>query len=225
MRGRVNAVNGVFVGASNELGEFRAGVSAGFIGTVPAVVIGGIGTIAVTVALGVSVPGAARSARHLEGVTGARSRKGPSPHSISAKRSTSKRPRSVIFRCGITGSGRKATCRNGSGSVQPSVLRGAPERDQLLPHGLERLEAHQPRHRQRQLGANLAARDDHEAALHRDDAVHRRRHVGIVDADDGDVVAVMPDRRGDRAALQAKAVHEAAADVFGFFRDARRPQP
>ena len=48
VRGRVNAVNTVFVGASNELGEFRAGVSAALIGVVPAVVLGGIGTLAVT---------------------------------------------------------------------------------------------------------------------------------------------------------------------------------
>jgi MFS family permease len=47
VRGRVNAVNTVFVGASNELGEFRAGVSAWLIGAVPAVVIGGIGTMGV----------------------------------------------------------------------------------------------------------------------------------------------------------------------------------
>ncbi|TPN83770.1 MFS transporter [Mesorhizobium sp. CU2] len=47
VRGRVNAVNGVFVGASNEVGEFRAGTMAALIGTVPAVVIGGIGAIAV----------------------------------------------------------------------------------------------------------------------------------------------------------------------------------
>jgi hypothetical protein len=37
----------VFVGASNELGEFRAGTVAGLIGVVPAVVIGGIGTLLV----------------------------------------------------------------------------------------------------------------------------------------------------------------------------------
>jgi MFS family permease len=48
VRGRVNAVNMVFVGASNELGEFRAGVMAAWIGVVPAVVIGGVGTILVT---------------------------------------------------------------------------------------------------------------------------------------------------------------------------------
>jgi MFS family permease len=47
VRGRVNAVNMVFIGASNELGEFRAGVVAGLIGVVPAVVIGGVGTVAV----------------------------------------------------------------------------------------------------------------------------------------------------------------------------------
>src|SRR5688500_7872244 len=47
LRGRVNAVNMVFVGASNELGEFRAGTMAAVIGAVPAVVAGGIGAVAV----------------------------------------------------------------------------------------------------------------------------------------------------------------------------------
>jgi MFS family permease len=47
VRGRVNAVNQVFVGASNELGEFRAGIMAALIGAVPAVVIGGIATVAI----------------------------------------------------------------------------------------------------------------------------------------------------------------------------------
>lgn len=47
VRGRVNAVNMVFIGASNELGAFRAGMVAALIGVVPAVVIGGVGTIAV----------------------------------------------------------------------------------------------------------------------------------------------------------------------------------
>jgi hypothetical protein len=66
VRGRVNAVNGVFVGASNELGEFRAGISAALIGTVPAVVIGGIGTLAVTMLWAYWFPGL-RKARHLSG--------------------------------------------------------------------------------------------------------------------------------------------------------------
>jgi MFS family permease len=47
VRGRVSAVNQVFIGASNELGEFRAGTVAALIGIVPAVVIGGVGTVAV----------------------------------------------------------------------------------------------------------------------------------------------------------------------------------
>jgi MFS family permease len=56
VRGRVNAVNSVFIGASNELGEFRAGTMASIFGAVPAVVIGGIGTIAVSLAWSVMFP-------------------------------------------------------------------------------------------------------------------------------------------------------------------------
>jgi hypothetical protein len=47
MRGRVSAVNTVFIGASNELGEFESGTLAALIGTVPAVVAGGLGTLTV----------------------------------------------------------------------------------------------------------------------------------------------------------------------------------
>ncbi|NMA99447.1 MAG: MFS transporter [Phyllobacteriaceae bacterium] len=49
VRGRVTAVNSVFIGASNELGEFRAGTVAHLVGPVPAVVAGGFGAIAVAV--------------------------------------------------------------------------------------------------------------------------------------------------------------------------------
>ena len=47
MRGRVSAAFSLFTGTSNQLGEFRAGVTAALFGVVPAVLIGGIGTIAV----------------------------------------------------------------------------------------------------------------------------------------------------------------------------------
>jgi predicted MFS family arabinose efflux permease len=47
MRGRVSAVNQVFIGASNELGEFESGITARAWGPVPAVVVGGLGTLAV----------------------------------------------------------------------------------------------------------------------------------------------------------------------------------
>ena len=45
MRGRVNAVNSMFVGTSNQLGEFESGMVAGLLGVIPAGVIGGIGTL------------------------------------------------------------------------------------------------------------------------------------------------------------------------------------
>jgi MFS family permease len=48
VRGRVTAVNGLFIGASNQLGEFRAGAMASLIGAVPAVLVGGIGTLIIT---------------------------------------------------------------------------------------------------------------------------------------------------------------------------------
>ncbi len=47
MRGRVNAVDMIFIGASNQLGEFESGITAHWFGTVPAVVLGGVGTLAV----------------------------------------------------------------------------------------------------------------------------------------------------------------------------------
>ncbi len=47
LRGRVNAVEGVFISASNELGAFESGVAAALIGSVPAVVAGGLATIAI----------------------------------------------------------------------------------------------------------------------------------------------------------------------------------
>jgi MFS family permease len=47
VRGRVNAVDMIFIGASNELGEFESGLTAHWFGTVPAVILGGVGTLIV----------------------------------------------------------------------------------------------------------------------------------------------------------------------------------
>jgi hypothetical protein len=47
MLGRVSAVNSLFIGTSNQLGEFESGVTAGWWGAQPAVLVGGIATIAV----------------------------------------------------------------------------------------------------------------------------------------------------------------------------------
>ena len=47
MRGRVSAVNGIFISASNELGDFEAGMVAGFTSPLISVVSGGLGTLLV----------------------------------------------------------------------------------------------------------------------------------------------------------------------------------
>lgn len=48
IRGRVSAVNAIFIGASNELGEFESGLVAAWLGLLPAIVIGGFATVLVT---------------------------------------------------------------------------------------------------------------------------------------------------------------------------------
>src|SRR5574343_1324940 len=50
MRGRVSAVNGLFIGASNQLGEFESGVTAAWLGPVGSVGLGGAGTLCVVLA-------------------------------------------------------------------------------------------------------------------------------------------------------------------------------
>lgn len=57
LRGRIAAIHWVFIGLSNEMGEFESGVAASLLGTVPAVVFGGAGTIAVVLAVRLIWPG------------------------------------------------------------------------------------------------------------------------------------------------------------------------
>lgn len=63
MRGRVAAVNLVFIGASNELGEFESGLTARWLGPVPATIAGGVGTLLVTVLWWFLFPALARIER------------------------------------------------------------------------------------------------------------------------------------------------------------------
>lgn len=65
LRGRVSAVNMTFIGASNELGEFRAGSMAAIFGAVPAVIIGGVGAL-LTAALWAKLFPALRQVRSLD---------------------------------------------------------------------------------------------------------------------------------------------------------------
>ncbi|HXX70838.1 MAG TPA: MFS transporter, partial [Candidatus Acidoferrum sp.] len=69
MRGRVNAVDMIFIGASNELGAFESGLTAHWWGLVPAAVIGGVGAIVVTVLWAWMFP-ELRNADELVGVDG-----------------------------------------------------------------------------------------------------------------------------------------------------------
>jgi len=56
MRGKISAVNSIFIGSSNELGEFESGVAAKFLGTVPAAVLGGVVCIVTVFILAISAP-------------------------------------------------------------------------------------------------------------------------------------------------------------------------
>jgi hypothetical protein len=55
-RGRVSAVNSLFIGTSNELGGFESGIVAQYFGPIASVVAGGIGTIIVAIAVGAAWP-------------------------------------------------------------------------------------------------------------------------------------------------------------------------
>ena len=63
MRGRVNAVENVFIGASNQLGAFESGTLAAFVGVTPAVVIGGAGTLAIIAIWAIFFPALRRADR------------------------------------------------------------------------------------------------------------------------------------------------------------------
>lgn len=63
MRGRVSAVNSIFIGASNQLGEFESGATAALLGPVGSVVVGGVGTVLVAAAWWRLFPSLARRDR------------------------------------------------------------------------------------------------------------------------------------------------------------------
>ncbi len=62
-RGRVSAVNSIFIGASNQLGEFESGVTAAWMGAVPAAALGGVGTLVVVLLWTVLFPSLRRADR------------------------------------------------------------------------------------------------------------------------------------------------------------------
>lgn len=66
MRGRVSAVNSLFIGASNELGEFESGATAALFGLVPAILIGGVGTITIAILWALMFPSLRKRDRLVE---------------------------------------------------------------------------------------------------------------------------------------------------------------
>ena len=91
LRGRVNAVEGVFIGASNELGAFESGAAAALLGAVPAVVAGGAITIALALVWGRLFPALARVDR-LEDVRPDDLAAGPGEVLVVGRRRSSARP-------------------------------------------------------------------------------------------------------------------------------------
>jgi MFS family permease len=83
LRGRVSAVNSLFIGTSNELGEFESGVIAGFFGPVVAVVAGGIGVMAVVGLVALTWPDLLRLGRRVDD---------PTPAPIPPRALTEKEP-------------------------------------------------------------------------------------------------------------------------------------
>ncbi len=56
LRGRISAVNSIFIGSSNEIGEFESGVAAGYMGVVPSVIFGGSVCIATVLTAAIFFP-------------------------------------------------------------------------------------------------------------------------------------------------------------------------
>jgi len=69
MRGRVSAINWIFIGASAELGEFESGAAAALFGTVPAALLGGLGTLAVVGLWTMLFPELSEKSRHADQTT------------------------------------------------------------------------------------------------------------------------------------------------------------
>ena len=81
MRGRVTAVDMIFIGTSNEFGQFESGVTAQWFGTVPAVVLGGVGTLVVIAVWAWLFP----ELRHAGELSAIQSEELPAPEETSAR--------------------------------------------------------------------------------------------------------------------------------------------
>ena len=113
----------------------------------------------------------------------------------------------------MTGSGRKASCRKGSGSRQPIARTAVRRVARSRAHRFKGREAHQAGKGQGEFGKHLPALDRNQSSAEREQAIDRHRHVLVAGAHDADVVAVVTDRGGERPPAKAKAFDKAAADI------------
>ena len=104
---------------------------------------------------------------------------------------------------------------NGDSSDVPSSSAAADDSRRPLEHLLERRVRQQSGHRERELSPDAAVADDHHPAAEVGEALHRPRHVAVVDPDADDVVGVVRDRGRERAVPQAEPAHQPEADPAG----------
>ena len=126
---------------------------------------------------------------------------------------TSKNPRSVTRAFGMTESPMNASVPKGEGRVLPERPRRIFD---LFVAGGDvpcRKIRQQPRNREREMRFDLAIGDDRQSPLAFRDDGDGGQDVGVIHADRHDVVRVMRDRAGDRAALESKSLDQAHADL------------
>ena len=119
--------------------------------------------------------------------------------------STSTSPRSVIFSAGITDSARNESVMNGASIATPCSRSSACSSSRPLDDLLDRAVGEQAGDRQRQLAAHRAVAATTMPAADLLQRARRTRHVVVVDADHDEVVRVVGDGRGERAARAARS--------------------
>ena len=130
----------------------------------------------------------------------------------SSNRSTSTRPRSVSLSDGITESARKARCWNGDSSSQPSVRAASVTAREPATTSSSGASESRPATGSAQLRHDICPVDDDDPAAAVREPPDGRGHRCVVHPDDDDVVCIVRDRRGERAALEPEAPDEAEPD-------------
>ena len=121
----------------------------------------------------------------------------------------------MIFRLGITERARNASDWNGDATFEPSACTAATVASLASITSASGRSESRPATGSGSSAVTCGAVDDHEAAAELDQALDRERHLGVAHPDDDDVVGVVRERRGEGAAGEAEAAHEAEPDPAG----------